>query len=104
VLHALSEFVAPFARGAGTEMRYRLTREPGRAVIAGRSRRRDRRGEPRVSTRVVLDGAGIATLEVKRGGRVRRAVRTMGPEADAPRVEPRDAQERSRGSWIGGRA
>jgi hypothetical protein len=107
VLHALSEFVAPFARGAGTEMRYRLTREPGRAVITGRSRRRDRRGEPRVSTRVVLDAAGIATLEVKRGGRVRRAVRAMGPEADAPRVDARDArdaQERSRGSWIGGRA
>jgi hypothetical protein len=94
-LHALFDFVAPFARGVGAEMSYQLAREPGRVVVTGRSRRVDRLGAPRIRTRAVLDAAGIASLEVRRGARVRRALRAASPEANVTHAE------RSRRQWIG---
>jgi murein DD-endopeptidase MepM/ murein hydrolase activator NlpD len=95
VLHALWDFVAPFAGGAGTEMTYELTRESGRIVVAGRS------GRGELRTRVVLDANGIASVELHRGARVRRAARTTEPQVDSRRTP---AAERSTQSWIGGRA
>ena len=101
VLHALWDFVAPFAGGAGTEMRYDLGRDGARLIVTGTSRREDRSGTPRLRTRVVLDATGIVSIEVHRGARVRRAVRTTEEDVEARRMA---AAERSTQSWIGGRA
>lgn len=93
--HTLLELVAPFTRGAGLEMHYRVTREAhGVVVVSGRSAKDPARG---VATRVVIDGAGIQLVEVRRGARarVRRARRVRSSPAE--RVET----ERSQGTWIG---
>jgi hypothetical protein len=84
-LRVLADFAAPFLKDDGFEMDLEMRREGARRVVIGRSRQRDRSGQPIVVTRAELGkGEGPVRVEVTTRGRTRVAERVPGAPGDSP--------------------
>lgn len=80
---ALIDTVAAFLPSTGLEMTYEVRRDSDHFVIAGRSRREDHDGTPRIATRAELHPRrGLQRLELTRGGRTFTATR-VDPSKDS---------------------
>lgn len=78
----LFDALSPFLPRDGIEVDLRVRREGARLVVEGASRRRDRRGEPVLRTRVeLLRGVGPVKVEVTARGKTRGAERVSAAAA-----------------------
>ena len=75
-LAVLRDFVAPFVRGGGMEVEYRMERKGEELVVRGESMRKDAKGNSVLRSRVVLvRGEGVMEIEMEWKGKKRRIVR-----------------------------